>query len=272
MHRGALAGVQTDLVTASAIILAAGYGSRLSERAASKPLAQVCGVSLIEIAVCQALAAGVTRVVVVTGHEAETLEQEVAGLARRLDADVRCVRLDDWSRPNGWSVLAGAEAVTSPYLLMMADHIFADGLLERLMQQALTDCDVVLAIDRTDNPLIDPEDATWVAFHADEGDGQTGPRRIARIGKTIEDFHAVDCGAFLANHELGVAILEAIADGLAGSLSEGMQVLANRGRAMTMDIGGLWWIDVDDPRAQDLAEAEAAKHLAILAGARCNAA
>lgn len=253
-------------MTGNAIILAAGYGSRLSERAASKPLAQVCGMSLIEIGVRQALAAGVSRVVVVTGHEAVALEREVSVLAERLSADIRSVRLDDWSRPNGWSVLAGAELVGAPFLLMMADHIFGDGLLERLTQQTLIDCDVVLATDRIDNPLIDPEDATWVALHDGEG------ARIARIGKTIEDYHAVDCGAFLANHELAVAILEAIADGNAGSLSEGMQVLADRGRAATMDIGGLWWIDVDDPRAQDLAEAEAAAHLAILAGECCNAA
>ncbi len=257
-------------MTGSAIILAAGFGSRLSERAASKPLAQVCGVSLIEIGVCQALAAGVSRVVVVTGHEARVVEREVAVLAERLAADIRCVRLDDWSRPNGWSVLAGAELVGAPFLLMMADHIFGDGLLERLTQQTLIDCDVVLATDRKDNPLVDPDDATWVALHEDENSSEGG--RIARIGKTIEDYHAVDCGAFLANHELAVAILEAIADGNAGSLSEGMQVLADRGRAATMDIGGLWWIDVDDPRAQDLAEAEAAAHLAILAGERCNVA
>lgn len=265
-------------MTGSAIILAAGYGSRLSERAASKPLAQVCGVSLIEIGVCQALAAGVTRVVVVTGHEATAVEREVAVLAERLAADIRSVRLDDWSRPNGWSVLAGAELVGAPFLLMMADHIFGDGLLERLTQQTLIDCDVVLATDRKDNPLVDPDDATWVALHEgddagdDAGEGEAAGGRIARIGKTIEDYHAVDCGAFLANHELAVAILEAIADGNAGSLSEGMQVLADRGRAMTMDIGGLWWIDVDDPRAQDLAEAQAAAHLAILAGERCNVA
>lgn len=251
------------MVTPNAIILAAGYGSRLSERAVSKPLARVCGMPLIEIGVRQALAAGVARVVVVTGHEAQALEREVAALADRLAADIRCVRLDDWSRPNGWSVLAGASAVEGQFLLMMADHVFGDGLLARLAQQSLDGCDVVLATDRVDNPLIDPEDATWVAL----GEGA----RITQIGKLIAHYDAVDCGAFLANHELAAAILEAIAQGKAGSLSEGMQVLADRARAATMDIGGAWWIDVDDPRAHDLAQAEAADHIAILAGACANA-
>lgn len=250
-------------MTGNAIILAAGFGSRLSERAACKPLAKVCGVALIEIAVRQALAAGVTRVVVVTGHEADGLEREVAALAERLGADLRSVRLDDWSRPNGWSVLAGVEVVEEPFLLMMADHIFSDGLLARLARQELEECDVVLAIDGIDNPQLDYEDATWVAL------GEEG--RIARIGKTIEGFDAVDCGAFLANRELAVAILEAIADGHEGSLSEGMQVLAQRGRAMTMHIDGAWWIDVDDPRSHDLAEAEAARHVEILRGACADA-
>ena len=35
-----------------------------------------------------------------------------------------------------------------------------------------------------------------------------------------------------------------------------MQVLADRGRAATMEIDGAWWMDVDDPHAHALAEAE----------------
>lgn len=237
----------------NAIILAAGYGSRLSDRAGSKPLARVRGMSLIEIAVRQALAAGARRLVVVTGHQAEAVEAELAVIARRLAADVSAVRLGDWSKPNGWSVIAGAEKVEGAFLLLMADHIFGDGLLARLAQCSLENHDVVLATDRVDNPLVDPDDATWVALDTD--------RRITRIGKEIEPYDAVDCGAFLANAQLPAAIRFAIEAGKAGSLSDGMQVLADRRRAATQDIEGAWWIDVDDPRAHDLAEAHAAEHL-----------
>lgn len=219
--------------------------------------------SLIEIGIRQALAAGAGRVVIVTGHEAELLEREIGAIARRCDADIGCIRLDDWSRPNGWSVIAGAQGMTGPFLLMMADHLFGDGLLARLARAELGARDVVLATDRVDNPLVDPEDATWVAF--DEHGG------IGRIGKHIEPFDAVDCGAFLATPALPAAIETAIARGKAGSLSNGMQVLAEAGRAGAMDIEGAWWIDVDDPRAHDLACAQAAMHIAILEGAGADA-
>ncbi|WP_260929613.1 hypothetical protein [Novosphingobium sp. 9] len=106
---------------------------------------------------------------------------------------------------------------------------------------------MTLAIDRrTDHELVDPEDATWVRTGKDSA--------IREIGKTIAVFDAVDCGAFLATPELAQAIREAIAAGQGGSLSDGMQVLANRGRAATMDIGSAWWIDVDDARMHALAE------------------
>ena len=56
-----------------ALIIAAGYGSRLASISPSKPLTPVCDVPIIELSIRQAMLAGVTRVVVVTGHEAARL-------------------------------------------------------------------------------------------------------------------------------------------------------------------------------------------------------
>lgn len=247
----------------NAIILAAGYGSRLAELSSSKPLARVHGVSLIEIAVRQAASAGAKRIVVVTGHQAERVEAELRAIGAGIAADIVAVRLDDWSKPNGWSVIEGARAVDGPFLLMMADHVFGDGLLQKLAAQSLADCDVVLAIDRADNPLVDPDDATWVALRVDNS--------ISRIGKEISPFDAVDCGAFLASHALPRAIEQAIAAGKGGSLSDGMQVLADMARANVMDVEGTWWLDVDDPRAHALCEQQAHRHLGMLEGEAAHA-
>lgn len=240
-----------------AIILAAGYGSRLAERGKSKPLVRVAGMTLIEMGIHQAIAAGVEEVRVVTGHEAELVEAELSAISERTGARIVPVRLDDWSKPNGWSVIAGAQVLDGPFLLMMADHIFGDGILAALAGEALKGRDVILATDSIDSPLVDPDDATWVET------GKAG--RIRHIGKTIATYDRVDCGAFLANAALPEAIEQAIAKGKRGSLSDGIQVLADRGRAGTMDIKGCWWIDVDDPRAHDLAESQAAQHLGVLA-------
>jgi len=243
-----------------AVIIAAGYGSRLRDLSDSKPLTPVAGIPLIELGVLQARAAGARRVIVVTGHEAERVEAFLAGLAERTGVEIVAERVADWSRPNGFSVIAGASRVASlggrDFLLMMADHIFSAEILVRLAREGAADRGVTLAIDRRlDNPLVDPEDATWV--RTDSGG------RIFAIGKTIPAYDAVDCGAFLATPELPEAIAEAISTGLSGSLSDGMQRLADKGRAATMEIGGAWWLDVDDARAHAIAEAETPSRLAL---------
>ena len=246
-----------------AVIIAAGYGSRLRELSDSKPLTPVGGVPLIELGVRQAHAAGARRVVVVTGHEADRVEAFLAELSTRSGIPISTTRVDDWSKPNGYSVMAGAAKVAElggqDFLLMMADHIFSAEILIRLAAQGAPDRGVTLAVDlRIDSPLVDPDDATWV---------ETAPDgRIIAIGKTITRYDVVDCGAFLVTPELPVAIAEAIAAGKSGSLSDGMQQLADRGRAQTMEVAGAWWLDVDDPRAHALAEAEAPDYLAPIYG------
>lgn len=230
-----------------ALIIAAGYGSRLRDLSPSKPLTPVAGIPLIELGVRQAKAAGAERVVVVTGHMADAVEAFLPDLAARAGIAVEAERIADWSRPNGFSVMAGAARIDGDYLLMMADHIFAAGILRDLAGAGASDRGVTLAIDRrTVSPLVDPDDATWVRLD------DTG--RIAAIGKTITPYDAVDCGAFLATPELAQAIALAVADGCSGSLSDGMQMLADSGRAAVLDVGSQWWLDVDDPRAHALAE------------------
>ncbi|MDB5726180.1 MAG: Nucleotidyl transferase [Novosphingobium sp.] len=242
-----------------ALIIAAGFGSRLSSLSPSKPLTPIAGIPLIELGVRQAQAAGAARVVVVTGHEADQLEAFLPGLAVRAGIPIVAERLSDWSTPNGFSVIAGAAQIDGNYLLMMADHIFSAGILQDLARSGSPERGVTLGIDyRIDSPLVDPDDATWVK-HDDAG-------RIVAIGKTIPTYDAVDCGAFLATPELAAAIQEAIAAGKSGSLSDGMQRLADAGRAWTMDIGDAWWIDVDDPRAHALAEAQTPGYLSEIYG------
>ncbi len=246
-----------------ALIIAAGFGSRLREVSESKPLTPIAGIPLLELGVRQAKAAGAQRVVVVTGYQADLIEAFLPDLSERIGIPVLPERIDDWSTPNGYSVMAGAARIVreggSDFLLMMSDHIFSASILSRLAQQGGADRGVTLAIDRrTTSELVDPDDATWV---------DTDERGFIRaIGKTIPVYNAVDCGAFLATQELSQAIAAAIAEGKSGSLSDGMQRLANAGRAATWDIGEAWWIDVDDPAMLDLAEAQTPRELPEIYG------
>lgn len=237
-----------------ALILAAGFGSRLRDVSDCKPLTPVRGMALLELGIRQAASAGAKRAVVVTGYRAEVIEAALPAIARNAGIPIIAQRVEDWSLPNGYSVMAGAARIVGDYLLMMSDHIFSRSILADLINEAGADRDVTLAIDRrVDSPLVDPDDATWVRLD------ERG--YIAVIGKQIAPYDAVDCGAFLATPALSPAIAEAIAAGRPGSLSDGMQRLADNGRAATLEIGGTWWIDVDDPRALAIAEAEAPSHL-----------
>lgn len=231
----------------NAVILAAGYGSRLSGMQAPKPLVEVAGVSLLEWSVRQMATAGIMRAVIVTGHRADEIEVRLPCIAQATGVALEPCRLADWSRPNGNSVIAGSERISGNYLLVMADHLFSAALLQELVTGFDRSSGAALAIDRrVDGPAIDPADATWVRC------GATG--HIAQIGKHLTCYDAVDCGAFIATPDLARAIAETIAAGASGSLSEGMQRLADEGLAETVDVTGAAWIDVDNPAMLAMAE------------------
>lgn len=220
------------------LIIAAGHGSRLRGIFPSKPLAPVAGKPLIEHVIAAAAQGGASRFVVATGHEAERVEAFLAGLTGHW---IETVRVADWDLPNGHSVLAGAAAIEGDYLLMMTDHLFDPEIVRRLAEAP--PAPLTLAIDRDlANPLVDMDDATRVETEAGGA--------IVRIGKSLERFDAIDTGLFRATP----ALAEAIGAG-GGSLSEGVQRLADQGLARTLDVTGLRWLDVDDPDA--LAKAEA---------------
>jgi choline kinase len=196
--------------------------------------------------------------VVVTGHEADRLERFLADLATRLQLSIEFARVDDWTLPNGYSVLAGSARIEGDYLLSMSDHLF-DPAIVCALAAGVPPEDLILAIDsNVSGELIDLDDATKVAVLPDG--------TIDRIGKEIEHYNAVDTGVFMAGPGLAMAIRAEIDAGGAGSLSAGVQRLARAGRARTMDIGSARWIDVDDARMLGLAEALLAGE-AAMAGA-----
>lgn len=236
------------------LILAAGLGSRLRGVEPCKPLTKLHGMSLLEISVRQLASVGVSRCVVANGYLADTINAELSGIADRSGITVEWRQVENYNRPNGYSVLEGAADFAGDFFLVMADHIFSAPVLQRLAGASMRDDGIILAVDqRTASHLIDPEDATWVARRPN---GQ-----IKNIGKTIADYDCVDTGAFRASSALPQAIAAAIQDGKEGSLSDGIQRLADQGHADTVDIGDAWWIDVDDARALELANAEILEHL-----------
>ncbi|TXC71532.1 nucleotidyltransferase [Sphingomonas ginsenosidivorax] len=224
----------------TAVILAAGEGSRLRASAPYKPLCPVAGRPLIDHALDGLAAAGLTRVVVVLGYGEERIAAHLA--SRRWDIAVETVRSDP-RRPNGVSVLAAAPVLDGgEAVLAMCDHLVTPAHYGR-MARAGAGTGLRLGIDRRlGHDWVDPEDVTCVATDGDA---------IVAIGKGLEPHDCYDTGVFA----IGPALMDALATLEAPSLTEGVRLLMADGSAQVVDCSDLDWIDVDDAAA--LAKAEA---------------
>ncbi len=96
-------GDDRDRSTAAAIVLAAGKSSRFG---ATKPLAQLQGRPLIRHAIDTARAAGIGRIVVVLGHDADNVAAAVGD-----DADLRIAMNPEYAVGQASSVRVGLEAL-----------------------------------------------------------------------------------------------------------------------------------------------------------------
>lgn len=229
------------------LIVAAGQGTRLRSIASSKPLAMVAGVPLIERVIGNAQAGGISEFIVVTGYEADQVENFLQTLARRTGVRIETVRNPNWRLANGHSVVAAAPRLGERFVLMMADHLVEPSIFVDLLASPLEADAVTLAVDRRlDNPLVDLDDVTRVQTD--------GAGRILAIGKGLKDYDAFDTGVFAASHALIGAIRDDAAVGGAGGISEGMRRLAAQSRALTFDIGDRFWLDIDDETAHGHAE------------------
>lgn len=229
-------------MTTAALVLAAGRGARLNG-SVPKPLYPVLGVPLIARTLFNLEAAGVRDAYIVLGHQAERVRQTIADLSR-LSLRLHWLYNREWERENGLSVLAARNALPGPFILTMADHLFEPGIVRRLETAEPESDGLELCVDYRVDGVPDLEDATRVQAEAG---------RIVRIGKLLPEFNSVDTGVFLATPGLFEALEESARQGRC-SLSDGVQWLADRGRARVRDVSGAEWLDVDTPAA--VAEAE----------------
>lgn len=225
-----------------ALVLAAGQGSRLNSRT-PKPLYPVLGLPLLARTLFTLERAGITDAYVVLGYEGDRIRRAIERLPR-LGLRVHWLYNQSWQRPNGRSVLAAREVLDRPFILTMSDHVFEPGIVTGLRNRANGQRGVWLAVDHNVAGILDLVDATKV---------RDGSGTIDDIGKSIEDFNAVDTGVFLATPELFEAIAEECQAGRE-TLTDGVRRLAQRGTVYTNDVTGMLWQDVDTPRDARAAE------------------
>ena len=221
------------------LIIAAGKGSRLRHKGNSKPLIPILGVPLIERVIRCALAAGADDFYVVIGYQGERVRAFLNRLRDRLGVGISSVVNEDWEKGNGLSVLKARQYLPGPFLLLMADHLFDPSIARHLMSLPLTDGEIALGVDGdTRNSLITMEDVTRV---------KTEGGKIRNIGQGLTDFNGFDTGIFLCSPAIFGALEHCAQEYADTTLSGAIRILAAADRAKAIDIGGCFWIDVDDP-------------------------
>jgi choline kinase/phosphatidylglycerophosphate synthase len=210
------------------VILAAGTGSRLG--VGSKALARLAGITLLERAVATLRAVGVEEILVVVGYEKERLREFV----RERGLGVRLVENGDFGLGNGSSALVGSRAAGGRFVLAMVDHVVDPEALRRLLR---SEAAFALAVDSRPR-FCDVDEATKVRL-------QGGC--VVRVARELDVWEAVDAGLALCDAEVAGVAERCLAAGEQSWNAVKRRWLGEGGEIETVDLEGLFWIDVDTP-------------------------
>ena len=218
----------------------AGEGSRLrgANKAFLKPFVPVLGRPLISYTLDTLIHAGIKTLNFVVGYESERMITQVKQLIPS-NLSVAFIENRDWQKQNGISLLTAADRVAGPFLLTMSDHLFDDGIVDRLLDSFDSDF-LNVAVDRKLHSIFDLDDAMKV---------QTRGNRIVDIGKKLRDFDAIDIGLFVCPLEIFDYFERAKSRSGRNdcSLADGVRLMAGDDKVRAIDIGDGWWQDVDTP-------------------------
>ncbi len=232
------------------VVLAAGLGSRLAGARSGfhlKPLTPVAGMPLILRTLRSVALAGCRDVVIVVGYHGEEVEAVIRQYYHG-PLQVHIAYNPHYELQNGLSVLAARPYVAeAPFLLMMADHVVGDELMELVRTHQPPPQGATLLVDYRIDQIFDLEDATKVRV-------ENG--WIVDIGKKLTSYNAIDTGVFVCSFALLDALEAVYREQGDASLSDGVRRLAQLHRMAALDIGDGFWQDVDTPEMLAYAEAQ----------------
>ncbi len=235
-----------------AVILMAGSGSRLrgSDETFLKPFVPVLGRPLICYTIDALIHAGIKKVSFIVGYQSARMIEAVKQLMPS-ELEPCFIENRDWQKQNGVSLLTAANQVTSPFLLTMSDHLFDRSIIDLLVRDAVLD-QLNVAIDRKLDSIFDVDDAMKVQTHG---------HQIVAIGKHLRDYDAIDAGMFVCPVKIFDYLKRAKQNGDC-SLADGVRLMAEDNQVRGVDIGDVWWQDVDTPEMLACAETHLRSRLA----------
>lgn len=227
-----------------ALILAAGDGGRLLPLTdgVPKPLLKLRGRPIINHVLDGLMSCGVDDATIVIGYQGDKLRTALENLSP-CGMALHFVENPAHELENARSIWAARDAMPRDggFVLAMGDHLVESALTAALIAAAGDRCR--LAIDRAVPG--DPRAAEATRARVREG-------RVVDLGKALDDWNALDTGAFWCTPRLFDAITPELRDGEAGAV---FASLARAGELDAVDVTGQRWIDIDT--ADDLHAAEA---------------
>jgi choline kinase len=224
----------------SGIILAAGLGSRirgdLNDSQLIKPLTSVDGLILLLRTIHSLEKADCKEIVVILGYRAEQIKKYVIANYSG-NSTVRFAVNEKYHLQNGLSVLCARPHVGEEFVLTMADHILDDKIMSMIRTHKPPKGGATLCVDYKLDTIFDMDDATKV---------QSRGSYISRIGKELTEFNCIDTGVFVGTGGLFDAIEKVYHEKKDASLSEGVQLLADKNLMIALDIKDAFWQDVDN--------------------------
>jgi choline kinase len=229
-----------------ALILAAGFGSRLRPLTDDRPkaLVPVGGEPILGRALAALVDAGIKTAVVVTGYRQDAVREY---LSHRADVSVATVENPDYASTNTLaSLLVAAPLLDEDFLVIDGDLVFEPAVITRLVGPG-----VHLAVD-TSSRLDD--EAVKVAVSGDRilAVGKTLPPGLVAEAESIGIAH-VDQPTAERLFQVGRELLDAGAK--QAYYEAAFQRLIDEGAFFeAADVAGLGWVEVDNH--QDLRRAE----------------
>ncbi|HKD88148.1 MAG TPA: sugar phosphate nucleotidyltransferase [Streptosporangiaceae bacterium] len=232
------------------LVLAAGAGRRLRPDTDHLPktLLPVDGdVTILDIALKNLAAVGLTDIVVLVGYAAAAVAGRVPALERRHGVAIELVhndRAEDWN--NAYSLWLARTHFGNGVLLVNGDTVHPVSIEQTLLAASAADpgADLILALDDA-KQLADEE----MKVILDERGFMT------KISKLIDPAEAG--GEYIGATLIEAAAADALADALETTwksdpgryYEDGYQELADRGGAVAAaPIGAVEWVEVDDHR------------------------
>lgn len=233
------------------MVLAAGAGRRLRPYTDTLPkaLVPVDGeVTILDIALRNLAAVGLTEVVIVVGYAADAVRQRQAELARKYGVTITLVdndKAEEWN--NAYSLWLAREHFSRGVLLVNGDTVHPVSVEKTLLAERGPG--ILLAVD-TLKPLAEEEMKTTF-----DAAGQ-----LTRITKLMDPGEAY--GEYIGATLIEPQVADALADALEATwrrdpdlyYEDGYQEFADRGgEVRAAPIGDVSWVEVDNH--EDLARA-----------------